>query len=113
MMNFPKIFKIRQKIDPPCLEQIEERVHELLDRFDLPKKVKKGERIALTAGSRGIKDKPRVLKTIVDRLRDLGASPFIVPCMGSHGGATGEGQIEMLAGLGITEKSVGAPIVSS
>ena len=113
MMNFPKIFKIHQKIDTPCLEQVEKRVHELLDQFELSKKVKKGERIGLTAGSRGIKDKPRVLKTIVDRLRDLGTSPFIVPCMGSHGGATDEGQIEMLEGLGITEKSVGAPIISS
>jgi len=112
-MDFPKIFKIHQKITPPCLEQIEKRVHELLDQFELSKKVKKGERIGLTAGSRGIKDKPRVLKAIVDRLTDLGASPFIVPCMGSHGGATSEGQIEVLESLGITEKSVGAPIISS
>lgn len=113
MKDFPKIFKIHQKIDTPYLEQVEKRVHELLDQFELSKKVKKGERIGLTAGSRGIKDKPRVLKTIVDRLKDLGASPFIAPCMGSHGGATGEGQIEVLESLGITEKSVGAPIISS
>ncbi len=113
MKDFPKIFKIHQKIDTPYLEQVEKRVHELLDQFELSKKVKKGERIGLTAGSRGIKDKPRVLKTIVDRLKDLGASPFVVPCMGSHGGATGEGQIEVLESLGITEKSVGAPIISS
>jgi hypothetical protein len=113
MKDFPKIFKIHQKIDTPHLEDIEKRVNELLDQFELPKKVKKGERIALTAGSRGIKDKPRILKTIVDRLKDLGTSPFIVPCMGSHGGATAQGQIEVLESLGITEKSVGAPIISS
>jgi hypothetical protein len=113
MEKLPKIFKIHQKIDAPHLEDVENRVHELLDQFELTKKVKRGERIALTAGSRGIKDKPRVLKTIVDRLKDLGASPFIVPCMGSHGGATAEGQIEVLESLGITEKSVGAPILSS
>jgi hypothetical protein len=113
MENLPKIFKIRQKIDAPRLGNIEKRVKELLDQFDLSKKVKKGERIALTAGSRGIKDKPKVLKTIIERLKDLGASPFVVPCMGSHGGATAEGQLEMLESLGITEKSVGAPILSS
>ena len=113
MKNFPKIFKIHQKIDTPHLDEVENWVHELLDQFELSKKVKRGERIGLTAGSRGIKDKPRVLKTIVDRLKDLGASPFIVPCMGSHGGATAEGQIEVLESLGITEKSVGAPILSS
>ena len=113
METFPKIFKIRQKIKAPRLEHIDKRVNELLDQFELQKRVKKGEYIALTAGSRGIKDKPRVLKTIVARLKDLGATPFIVPCMGSHGGATAEGQIEVLEGLGITEQSVGAPILSS
>jgi hypothetical protein len=113
MENFPKIFKIRQTIETPCVENIEMKVNELLDQFQLSKKVKKGERIGLTAGSRGIKDKWRVLKTIVDRLKDLGTSPFVVPCMGSHGGATARGQIEVLESLGITEKSVGAPIISS
>jgi hypothetical protein len=113
MENLPRIFKIRQKIDTPRVENIESKVNELLDQFGLPKRVKKGERIGLTAGSRGIKDKPRVLKTIIDRLKDLGASPFVVPCMGSHGGATAVGQIEVLESLGITEKSVGSPILSS
>ena len=113
MENLPKIFKIRQKIEAPRLENVERRVHELLDQFDLQKKVKRGEHIALTAGSRGIKDKPKVLKAIIERLKDLGASPFVVPCMGSHGGATAEGQVEVLESLGITEQSVGAPILSS
>ena len=113
MENFPKMFKIRQKINAPRVENIERRVNELLDQFEIQRKVKRGERIALTAGSRGIKDKPRVLKTIVERLKDLGASPFLVPCMGSHGGATAEGQTEVLQSYGITEQAVGAPIVSS
>jgi len=113
MESLPKIFKIRQKIDAPRLENVEKRVEELLDRFRLSEKVKRGERIGITAGSRGIRDKPRVLKTILSRLKDLGASPFVVPCMGSHGGGTPEGQVEMLESLGITEKSVGAPVVSS
>ena len=113
MENFPKMFKIRQKINAPRVENIERRVNELLDQFEIQRKVKRGERIALTAGSRGIKDKPRVLRTIVERLKDLGASPYLVPCMGSHGGATAEGQVEILETLGITEGSMGAPILSS
>jgi len=113
MENLPKIFKIRQKIDAPRLENIEEKVNELLDQFGLSQKVKKGERIGLTAGSRGVKDKPKVLKAIIDRLRTLGTFPFVIPCMGSHGGGTAGGQIEILKSLGITEKSVGAPILSS
>jgi hypothetical protein len=113
MENLPKVFEIRQKVEAPRLGDIEERVKKLLDQFQIQKKVKRGEHIALTAGSRGIKDKPKVLRAIVKRLKDLGASPFVVTCMGSHGGGTAEGQLEMLEGLGITERSVGAPIVSS
>jgi hypothetical protein len=113
MEGLPKIFKIRQKYDAPRLEEIEKRVEELLKGFGLSEKVKQGERIGITAGSRGIKNKPRVLRTIVSRLKELGASPFIVPCMGSHGNGTAEGQVETLESLGITGKSMGAPILSS
>ena len=113
MEHFPKIFKIRQSIDTPHLQDVEKRVNELLDQFELSKKVKRGQRVALTAGSRGIKDKPRVLRTIVERLRGLGALPFLVPCMGGHGGATAQGQIDILAEIGITQESVGAPVLSS
>jgi len=113
MEKLPKIFKIGQKLEGPHLGNLEARLNELMDQFGLSHKVKKGERIGLTAGSRGIRDKPLVLRTIVSRLRDLGAYPFIVPCMGSHGGGTAEGQVEVLASLGITEESMGAPIVSS
>ncbi|WP_328990275.1 nickel-dependent lactate racemase [Kribbella sp. NBC_01245] len=69
-----------------------------------------GARIAVTAGSRGIRDLTLVLRAAVDWLREAGASPFIVPAMGSHGGATAEGQREMLAGLGVTPESMGCPI---
>ncbi len=113
MDALPRIFKIRQKIAMPRLADVEKEMNLLLDRFGLSGKVKRGERIALTAGSRGIRDKARVLKVIATRLKALGAEPFIVPCMGSHGGATAEGQVKMLHHLGITEEFVGAPIVSS
>jgi hypothetical protein len=113
MDSLPRVFKMRQKIASPKLADVEKEMNALLDRFGLGGKVKAGERIALTAGSRGIRDKAKVLKVIAGRLKALGAKPFIVPCMGSHGGATAAGQVKMLQHLGITEEFVGAPIVSS
>jgi hypothetical protein len=113
MDPLPRVFKIHQKISTPKLADVEKEMNSLLDRFSLAGKVKAGERIALTAGSRGIRDKAKVLKVIATRLKALGAKPFIVPCMGSHGGGTAEGQVKMLQHLGITEEFVGAPIVSS
>ena len=113
MDPLPRIFKIHQKIASPRLADVPKEMNALLDRFGLPGKIKPGERIALTAGSRGIRDKAKILKVIATRLKALGAKPFLVPCMGSHGGATAEGQVEMLKHLGITEEFIGAPIVSS
>jgi hypothetical protein len=113
MDPLPRVFKIHQKIATPKLENVEKEMNTLLDRFGLSNKVKPGERIAITAGSRGIRDKAKVLKVMATRLKALGAKPFLVPCMGSHGGATAEGQVTMLHHLGITEEFVGAPIVSS
>jgi hypothetical protein len=72
--------------------------------------IRPGDRIAVTAGSRGIHDLVTVVRAAVDWLRSAGAEPFVVPAMGSHGGATAEGQREMLAGLGVTPESVGCPI---
>lgn len=73
----------------------------------------KDKRIAITAGSRGIDQIARILSILVVILREYGAHPYIIPAMGSHGGATAEGQISLLAELGITESSLGAPILSS
>ncbi|HSL94903.1 MAG TPA: DUF362 domain-containing protein, partial [Thermoleophilia bacterium] len=68
---------------------------------------------ALTAGSRGIRDLAPILRTVATYVRSAGGEPFLVPCMGSHGGATADGQAEVLASLGVTEETVGAPVVSS
>lgn len=72
--------------------------------------IRPGARIAVTAGSRGIHDLVTVVRAAVDWLRAAGAEPFVVPAMGSHGGATADGQREMLAGLGVTPESIGCPI---
>lgn len=79
----------------------------LLDR------IKPGDSVAITAGSRSIGGLVPILAGLVAALKSVHAAPFIVPAMGSHGGATDEGQANLLAGLGITEASVGAPVRSS
>jgi hypothetical protein len=75
--------------------------------------IRRGERIAIGVGSRGIARLPEIVAALVAELQALGAAPFIVPAMGSHGGATAEGQREVLLHLGVTEERVGAPIYSS
>ena len=79
----------------------------------LGEKVASGMRIAVAVGSRGINQIDVVTKAVIDQLRMYGAEPFIVPAMGSHGGATSEGQAQVLAGYGIDEERMGAPVLSS
>ena len=69
-----------------------------------------GATVAVGAGSRGLTARVEMLAGVIEGLRSVGADPFIVPAMGSHGGGTAEGQIEVLTGYGITEDAVGAPI---
>ena len=76
-------------------------------------RLKPGMRIAVGAGSRGITDILPVVEAVIAFLKDAGAKPFIVPAMGSHGGATPEGQLEVLATYGITEARLGVPIEAS
>ena len=75
--------------------------------------VRPGDTVAVGAGSRGLTDRVALLRGVIAGLRDIGAEPFVVPAMGSHGGATAEGQTTMLAHLGITAESVGAEIRST
>src|ERR1700682_69891 len=107
------MFCVRQKFPRPRIENIPATIHDTLARLNLGSKIKRGQTVALTAGSRGIANIPVILKAAVRHLRDLGAQPFLVPAMGSHGGATAEGQVEVLHSYGITEEFVGAPIRSS
>jgi hypothetical protein len=105
---FPRMLPVQQKFDAPQVRDVAAATREALE--PLRERVRTGMRVALTAGSRGIHDKPEVLRATGDWLRSLGAEPFVVPAMGSHGGATVEGQVELLASLGVTEGSVGMPI---
>lgn len=105
--------KVKQIFHQPEVEDIINGIIQELERKQLKKYIKPGQKIAVTAGSRGIADIYVILKTIVDELKKIGAEPFIITAMGSHGGATPEGQLEVLKSLGITEESIGAPLKSS
>lgn len=112
-MPFPKMVTIRQRFPRPMITDVRGKVRETLMESPLPSKIRPGQRMAITAGSRGVANIVEVLAEVVRVVRDLGGDPFLVPAMGSHGGGTAEGQLAMLESLGITEGSVGAPILSS
>ena len=112
-MNYPKMYRVQQNFDVPKVENIEETLAQELDSLKLQSHLKAGMRIAITAGSRGIANMGRILKHLVRIIKENSAHPFLIPAMGSHGGGTAEGQMEILRSLKITEESVGAPILSS
>jgi hypothetical protein len=112
-LSFPKVYKIKQKFNTDKIENIEEEIRSQFDKIRVQDIVKPDMRVAVTAGSRGIANIQRILRTVCEYLKSLGAHPFIVPSMGSHGGATAAGQVKVLEKLGITEESIGVPILSS
>ena len=105
--------KVRQSLPGDRVDDVASAVRAEMLRIGLAARLKRGARVAITAGSRGIADIPLVIRTVAEVVRDQGAEPFIVPAMGSHGGATVEGQRHVLAEYGITEQSVGALIRAS
>ena len=112
-MEFSKVVKVRQTFPRPRVEDVEGTVREQLRKEEIASAVRPGMSVAVTAGSRGIASIDEIIRAVIEGLKEIGAEPFIVPAMGSHGGATAEGQVEILASLGVTEESCGAPIRSS
>jgi hypothetical protein len=109
-MQLP-LFGLVKQIYPQSHEPIvDDLLENELRRTNLLDAVLPGQSVLLTAGSRGIDSKPGVLAALVKAVKARGGEPFILPAMGSHGGGTGNGQVEVLAHLGITEKTVGAPV---
>jgi hypothetical protein len=113
MMSFPKMAKIRQHFHVESLENIPAAIAEQFAAVKADDKIKPGMEIAITVGSRGINNIPLIVKSVAEEIKKRGATPFIIPAMGSHGGATAEGQIEVLEGLGVTEETTGCEIRSS
>ena len=110
MASLPRMVHVRQRFATEQIEDLQGAIHAELTRVDLEKVVRPGMEVAITAGSRGISRIPEIIRTVADAVKGAGAAPFVVPAMGSHGGAVAEGQASVLRDYGITEESTGAPV---
>ena len=111
-IRLPRMVRVHQQFDSQVVEDIPGEITRQLSG-DFPHGIKAGMSVAITCGSRGIANLSTIMRTVVDFCISQGAHPFIIPAMGSHAGATAEGQQGMLAALGVTEESCGCPIISS
>lgn len=107
----PRFVRVRQSFSDAKIEDIPSAVCSALE--PLAAQLRPGMRICLTCGSRGIDNNAAIIRAVADFCKAYGAEPFAIPAMGSHGGATAEGQREMLRSLGITEETIGCPVFSS
>ncbi len=108
---FPPLIPVHQNFPRKRVDDITNTIATEMKK--IPRDKVAGKSIAITVGSRGITAIVEIVQTLVRELKNLGGKPFIVPAMGSHGGATAAGQLNILAGYGITEDSIGAPVRSS
>ncbi|HEX6987209.1 MAG TPA: lactate racemase domain-containing protein, partial [Planctomycetaceae bacterium] len=108
-----RLVRLRQTFDGPTVTDVAGEVERELSRLRLGETIRPGQTVAVTAGSRGIANVVTILRATVSHLKRLGAVPFLVPAMGSHGGATAEGQVALLGRYGVTPESVGCEIRSS
>ncbi|WP_331233317.1 nickel pincer cofactor-dependent isomerase, group 22 [Natronorarus salvus] len=111
--DLPRFAVAERTRDVRSVEDLEASARRAVDSIDAFETLPQGAEVGITAGSRGIDDMPAVLATAVDELSSRGYEPFVLPAMGSHGGATADGQVETLAALGITPESIGCEIRSS
>ncbi|WP_422484972.1 lactate racemase domain-containing protein [Gudongella sp. DL1XJH-153] len=112
-VKLPKVYKVKQTFDRPRMDNIEDEARRIILEHGGLSSIKPGQSIAITAGSRGVANIALIIKSIVALVKEHGGLPFIIPAMGSHGGANSEGQILVLETMGITEDYIDAPIRSS
>lgn len=112
-INFPEMLRVTRKLNTPVLDNIEKNIRDEIKDGLSKISIKAGGKIALAVGSRGISDLPKIVGIVISELKEKGLNPFIVPAMGSHGGATAEGQREVLKHYGITEENMRVPIQAS
>ena len=113
--KLPKMFRAKQIFPRPKIDvkDIPSIIDRLLSQEKFASRIQPGMKIAITAGSRGVANVALTTKCIADFCKKRGAHPFVVPAMGSHGGATAEGQKAILTGYGVTEEYLGCPVISS
>jgi hypothetical protein len=111
--SLPDFFRVRQRFESHAVEDLAGAVHATFQEAAIGDQIQPGQRVAISVGSRGIHHLRTIVAAVVREVQTLGATPLIVPAMGSHGGATAEGQAKVLASYGVTEQAMGCPIVSS
>jgi hypothetical protein len=111
--TLPKMVRVVQRFPTPGRCDVGAAIRAQIAAPEVARRIPRGRRVAVAVGSRGIAEIDEITAAVVAALRHHGAEPFVIPAMGSHGGATAEGQREVLASLGVTEARVGAPIVPS
>ncbi|SVE03865.1 uncharacterized protein METZ01_LOCUS456719, partial [marine metagenome] len=109
-MPFPSMARFRQRFVVNSIGNVASAVREQLATAGLKEAIAPGARIAVTGGSRGIDEIDLITRTVIDCIRECGGQPFVLPAMGSHGGATAEGQKEVLSSYGISQESMGVPV---
>lgn len=109
----PAMYRVRQKFARPSVDSPEKTIAREMARESVRGKIKKGQRVAVAVGSRGIRNLAVIVRSIVREIERYGGEPFIVSAMGSHGGGTEEGQRKILKGYGITEEAMGVPVITS
>ena len=111
-VHIPRMVKVRQNFSDASIEDVPARVRELISDDKFASLIKPGMRIAVTCGSRGINHIKEIIREVCRFVRERGGVPFIIPSMGSHGGATAEGQRQIIESYGVTEEYCGASIRS-
>jgi hypothetical protein len=112
-MSFSRLLNVHQKFPDRRVSDIRSTIHKELAGAGLGENLKPGARVAIGVGSRGIANVATIVGAVVDYWKSRGFSPFLFPAMGSHGAATAEGQADVLAHYGITESTMGCPVISS
>lgn len=112
-VSYPKMYRVRQRFDVSAVEDVGGVIRREFSRIRFDRTIERGQTVAVAVGSRGIRNLTTIVSTVVECLKNLGLEPFIMPAMGSHGGATGPGQAELLNDLGVNRESVGARVVSN
>lgn len=111
--QIPRFARVHYQMDGSHIEDIPQAVKQALERPGTLDRIKPGDSVCITAGSRDVANIDKVIRTVCDLVKSVGGKPFIIPAMGSHAGANAEGQKQIIEGYGVTEEAMGAPIRAS
>jgi len=110
-IGIPRMVRVKQTFARDRIEDVKGEVRKELESSGIRNRIRPGMSVAITAGSRGVANIAVIIREVVRFCQDLGAEPFVIPAMGSHGGATAEGQKEILNGYSVTEKYLNCPVL--